>query len=406
MNTTNQKNVANRLPSRLQTIFTVARKELIDHIRDKRTIIMVFLLSIALGPLILMGLGFFISNMESKAERREIFVQGQEHAPELMNFLQRQDFRVMTPKADFRALVEAGKHDAVLVIPKDFSQKLLQGEAKLELVYDDTRQGSSSMTVRPIRNAVRAFNAELASQRLIARGVAPGVLQSIELTDTNLGSASARAAGLLWIIPWVTLFGCVAGAMAMAIDLVAGERERGSLEPILMNPISRDALVVGKALALSVYSLSIALLTLLGFALMLKYGNLPSIGTVLSLSAAQYAGFIIMVATFAPAMTVLMMALGTYGRNFKEGQTYANYFLQVIAMMPFITLIGDIKDATWQLFVPMMAQLMVVTRLLRGESVDFMHYAIPAAINVAIFVGAVVLITRLLRNEKIIFGRA
>jgi sodium transport system permease protein len=148
------------------------------------------------------------------------------------------------------------------------------------------------------------------------------------------------------------------------------------------------------------------LLTLLGFALTLKYGNLPAIGTVLSLSATQYAGFVIMVATFAPAMTVVMMALGTYGRNFKEGQTYANYFLQLIAMMPVIAMLGDIKDASWQLFVPMMAPVMVVTRLLRGESVDLMHYASPAAMNVAICVAAVVLVTRLLRSEKIIFGRA
>jgi sodium transport system permease protein len=406
VNTINRNGPANSLPGRLRTILTVARKELIDHVRDKRTITMVFLLSIALGPLILMGLGYFISNMESKAERREIYVQGQEYAPELVNFLQRQDMRILTPKPDFRELVAAGKHDAVLVVPKDFSEKLRQGEAKAEVVYDDTRQGSSSLSARPIRGAMRAFNAEVASQRLIARGVAPGMLQSIELTETNMGSASARAAGLLWIIPWVTLFGCVAGAMAMAIDLVAGERERGSLEPILMNPIGRESLVLGKALALSAYSLSIALLTLLGFALTLKYGNLPAIGTVLSLSATQYAGFVIMVATFAPAMTVVMMALGTYGRNFKEGQTYANYFLQLIAMMPVIAMLGDIKDASWQLFVPMMAQLMVVTRLLRGESVDLMHYAIPAAMNVAIFVAAVVLVTRLLRSEKIIFGRA
>jgi sodium transport system permease protein len=293
-----------------------------------------------------------------------------------------------------------------MVIPADFSENFLTGEAKVELVYDDTRQSSSGASVGVLRRVMRAFNAEVSAQRLIARGIAPTLLRPVEVQDTNLGTAAQRAAGLLFIIPWITLIGCVTGCTAMAVDLAAGERERGSLEPLLMTPVGRDALVLGKGVAVSIYSLGIAVLTLIGFALTLKYGNLPAIGSVLSLSAAQYGMFFLMLLTFAPAMAAIQMLLATYGRNFKEGQTYATYAIQLVAILPAVAMFAQLKDATWQLFVPVLAQLMVITRLLRGETTDLIHYLLPAAVNAAIFVVAMVLIAQLLRQEKIIFGRA
>lgn len=398
--------MTNKPVSKIKTILTVAKKELTDHLRDKRTATMIFLLSIAMGPIILMGLGYFIGSIEAKAEKKEIYVSGKQHAPELVNFLQRQDMKLLDPKPDFRELIKQGNHDAVMVIPADFSEKFLTGEAKVELVYDDTRQSSSGASVGVLRRVMRAFNAEVSAQRLIARGIAPTLLRPVEVQDTNLGTAAQRAAGLLFIIPWITLIGCVTGCTAMAVDLAAGERERGSLEPLLMTPVGRDALVLGKGVAVSIYSLGIAVLTLIGFALTLKYGNLPAIGSVLSLSAAQYGMFFLMLLTFAPAMAAIQMLLATYGRNFKEGQTYATYAIQLVAILPAVAMFAQLKDATWQLFVPVLAQLMVITRLLRGETTDLIHYLLPAAVNAAIFVVAMVLIAQLLRQEKIIFGRA
>jgi sodium transport system permease protein len=392
--------------SKLQTILTVAKKELTDHMRDKRTTLLVLLLSIAMGPAILMGLGYFMSSIEQKFEKKEVFVQGEANSPELVNFMQRQDMTIKQPKPEFRALIKEGKHDAVLVIPKNFSQKLIEGDAKVELVYDDTRQDAGNAAISVLRGIMRGFNQEVASQRLTARGVSSAILRPVEVENTNLGTAAQRAAALLFIIPWITLIGCVTGCTSMAVDLGAGERERGSLEPLLMTPIAREALVLGKALAVSLYAFGIAILTMLGFALTLKFGNLPNIGGVISLSFQQYVVFFAMLATFAPAMALVQILLSTYGRTFKEGQTYAAYAIQVIALLPVVAMLGQFKDAAWQLFVPVLAQLMVITRILRGETVEVMHYLIPAAINITIFVACVVLIGRLLKQEKIIFGRA
>ena len=388
------------------TIFTVCKKELTDHLRDRRTAAMIFFLSIAMGPLLLIGLTQFISSVEKKAEAREVFVQGKENSPQIANFFARQDVTIKEPKPDFRDLIRTGKHDPVLVIPGGFEEKFHTGTAAVELVFDDTRQDAGNAAIGVLRRLMRGFNNEVATQRLISRGVSPQLMRVVDVKDFNLGTAAQRAAGLLFIIPWITLLGCVSGVTAIAIDVTAGERERGSLEPLLMNPVSRAGIVTGKWLAVAIYGLSVAALTMLGFALTLNFIPLPNLASVLSISPSQYLGFAITMFSFAPAMGALQMLIATYGRTYKEAQTYVSYLIMAVSMAPAIGMLAQLKDATWQLFVPMLGQLMVITRILRGEAVTATHYFLPFAINAAISLVAVLLISKLLTKEKIIFGRA
>ena len=390
----------------LSTMLTVCRKELIDHLRDKRTATMIFVLSIAMGPLMLFGMSYFISSIEKKAEAREVYVQGKENAAQLMNYFARQDITVLQPKSDFQALIKTGKHDPVLVIPKDFDEKLATGTANVELVYDDTRQDSGNVSIGVLRRLMRGFNAEVANQRLIARGVSPLVNRAVEVRDMNMGTAAQRAAQILFMIPFITLIVCVTGCTAIAIDMTAGERERGSLEPLLMNPVSRMALVTGKWLAVGLYGVGVVALTLGGFWLTLKYLPMPKLEAVLSITTLQFLGFGATMLSFAPAMGALQMLIATYGRTFKEAQTYVSYLITAVSMFPMVVIFGQLKDATWQLFVPMLGQLMVITRILRGDPVDAGHFLIPFAINAVIATVAILLIAKLLTQEKIIFGRA
>ena len=388
------------------TIRTVCRKELTDHLRDKRTATMIFLLSIAMGPIMLFGMSYFISSIEKKAEAREVYVHGKDNSPQLANFLARQDIAILEPKTDFRELIKTGKHDPVLVIPQDFQEKFLTGSASVELVYDDTRQDSGNVSIGVLRRLMRGFNGEVTNQRLIARGVSPLVGRAVEVRDVNMGTPAQRAAQMLFMIPFITLIVCVTGCTAIAIDMTAGERERGSLEPLLMNPVSRAALTTGKWLAVGIYGTGVVALTLTGFWLTLKFMPMPKLETVMSITGMQFLGFGATMLSFAPAMGALQMLIATYGRTFKEAQTYVSYLITAVSMMPMVSIFGQLKDATWQLFVPMLGQLMVITRILRGDPVDAMHFLVPLLINAGITMVAIVLISRLLTREKIIFGRA
>ena len=387
------------------TVVTVLRKELIDHLRDRRTALMVFTLSIVMGPLILIGLTYFISSVEEKAEKREVYVQGVENSPQLANFFARQDITLKDPKSDFRELIKQGKHDAVLVIPKDFQDKFITGKAEVELVYDDTRQDTGAAG-GVLRRLLRAFNSEVTTQRLIARGVSPQLLRAVEVQDVNMGTPAQRAAMLLFIIPWMALIVGVTGCIAVTIDMTAGERERGSLEPLLMNPVSRAAVIIGKWGAVAVYGIVIVSLILLGFGLTLAFAPMPKLAGFISLSPTQYLLFAAMLFPFAPAIGALQMLIATYGRTFKEAQTYVSYLVSGLSLVPMVSMFGQFKDAAWQLFVPMLGQLMVLTRILRGEPVQAIHFLLPLGICGLIAIVSILLLTRLLQRESIIFGRS
>lgn len=389
-----------------KTIFTVLKKELRDHLRDRRTAMMIFVSSVAVGPLVLIGMSYFISSIEEKAEKKEVFVQNIVHAPQLANFMARQDFTVKEPKPDFRELIGQGKHDAVLVIPNDFTEKFVTGKADVELVYDDTRQDASAQSIGILRRVVQGFNREVSGQRLVAHGISGKILTAVEIQETNMGTPAQRAAMLLFIIPWLTLIVGITGCMAVAIDMTAGERERGSLEPLLMNPIARTSMIIGKWLAVACYGMGIVLLLLAGFWATLTFYPLPKIASVVTLSSAQYLGFAIMLLPFTPAIGSLQMLIATYGRSFKEAQTYVSYLYTVVSFIPVIAMFAQLKDATWQLYVPMLGQMMVLTRILRGEHLDAMHFLIPLGICLAIALFSVAMLTRLMGQEKIIFGRS
>jgi sodium transport system permease protein len=210
---------------------------------------------------------------------------------------------------------------------------------------------------------------------------------------------------LLFIIPWMALIVGVTGCVAVSIDMTAGERERGSLEPLLMNPVSRSALILGKWGAVAVYSIAIVSLILLGFGLTLGFAPMPKLAGFISLSPMQYLAFAAMLFPFAPAIGALQMLIATYGRTFKEAQTYVSYLVSGMSLVPVVSMFGQFKDADWQLFVPMLGQLMVLTRVLRGEPVGAIHVFLPMAICLVIAMISITLLTRLLQQERIIFGR-
>lgn len=390
----------------LSTVRAVLSKELTDHLRDRRTAAMIFLLSVLMGPVILIGFAMFLSSVEKKAEAREVYVAGAASAPQLANFFARQDITIKQPAGGYRDLVRTGKHDPVLEVPASFQKDFANGKVTLNLVYDDTRQDTANVSIGVLRRLVREFNGEVAAQRLVSRGVTPALIRAVELQDVNLGTPAQRAAQMLFMIPFITLIVCVTGCTAMAIDVSAGERERGSLEPLLLNPVDRLSLVTGKWLAVACYGVGVVALTMAGYALALQFMPLFKLQSVVSISALQFAGFGLTMLSFAPAMGALQMLIATYGRTYKEAQTYVSYLITAVSMVPMIAIFGQLKDATWQLFVPMLGQLMVITRILRGDSIEASHFAIPLLVNAAICAIAVATVAKLLAREDIVFGRA
>ena len=184
------------------------------------------------------------------------------HAPTLQNFLERQTYTVKAPPADYEAQLRKSKFtDPVVVVPDDFETALARGDAPVvEIVSDSANQRSEAATAR-IERLLDAFSRERAVLNLALRGVAVQVLEPMRVDERDLANQQTRATRITGMMPYFVMMAVLYGALTAALDTTAGERERGSLEPLLMNPAERWALVVGKWGAVACVSMLIAVLS-------------------------------------------------------------------------------------------------------------------------------------------------
>jgi sodium transport system permease protein len=390
----------------MNAAFVIFRKELIDALRDRRTWIVVLVSSLLAGPVSLLLIASFVSSAEESAARREVFVANADAAPMLINFLQRNGAQVRDAPTDYREQLRSGQlQNAVVVIPDDFARRQAAGESvRIEVVYDESANRAQT-AVRTTMTLLQGYNRELGLQRILARGAAPQLLQPLQIEEVNLAASRARGAQLLFLVPWLALVGAVVGAISVAIDVTAGERERGSLEPLLMNPVSTRSIVLGKWAVAASCSAAVVVLTLAGFSAAMQFVRSENLAALMQFGTAEVLLFLVLLLPFSAMVAALNMLAATYGRSHKEAQTYASYITMIVNFVPIIPLFLAVRDAPWQLFVPALAQQTVLMRGLRGEVVGAYDILLPSAIALAVTAAALVLQARLLRNESIVFSR-
>jgi len=390
----------------MRAALVVFAKELKDALRDRRTWLVVLISSLVAGPASLLLIASIVSSAEESAARREVVIANAARAPTLVNFLQRNGANVRDAPADYRDELLSGRlQNAVVVIPDDFGRRLASGEPiRLEVVFDETASRAQT-AVRTTIALLQGFNREHGTQRLLARGVSPQVLQPLQIEEVNLAGSRARGAQLLFLVPWLALVGAVVGAISVAIDVTAGERERGSLEPLLMNPVSTASLVLGKWAVAASCSAAVVVLTLAGFTVSMQFVSSENLAALMQFGTPEILLFLALLLPFSAMVASLNMLAATYGRSHKEAQTYASYITMIVNFVPILPLFLTVRDAPWQLLVPALGQQTVLMRALRGEAVGVVDIVLPSAIALALTTAALLLQARLLRNERIIFSR-
>jgi len=194
--------------------------------------------------------------------------------------------------------------------------------------------------------------------------------------------------------------------MTIAIDATAGERERGSLEPLLGNPVPAREIVLGKWLAAWASGALVATFTLAGFVVAASLFAGRKLASLMQFGWPEFGLFLAYVLPFAAATAGLLMLIATYGRSYREAQTYTSYLVSIVSFAPLIAIFAGLKDAFWQQLVPVLAQQMALNRILRGDSVSFFDWLMPAAMAFLIAAACVLAVSRLLAEERIIFGRS
>jgi sodium transport system permease protein len=368
-------------PGALRAAAIVLRKELRDALRDRRTLLTLLLSSVAVGPLVLWLLSTLVAGLEERAEVRVVMVAGMAHAPSLQNYLQRQTYAVQPAPDDYQDQLRSRRlGEPVLVVPPDFEATLASGDpARLQLVFSSANPRAAAGASR-LQRLLQGFGHEQALLRLAWRGTAPGALQALELDERDLASPAARAAQWTVLVPFFMLMAVLYGALHAALDTTAGERERGSLEPLLIHPVPAWAIVLGKWAAVALVAMGVALLSCLSFLPGQWLLRSETLAAMFRFGMREGAIFLGLLLPLAAALSALMMAIAIRCRSVKEAQAGATALALIVSLLPMLSLYDQTGEAPWQLAVPALAQITLMGRVLKAEAIAPWELLLPLAV--------------------------
>jgi len=384
--------------------FVVARKELVDTFRDRRTLVVLLVTAIAAGPLLLVLMLNLLASQLDRSRELALPVVGIDRAPALAAFLEGQQVALEPAPGDFADRIRDGSLDVVLEVDPSFGQDAAAGRpAKVRLHFDRSRDRARSSIDRASA-LLATYEAQWAQGRLLLRGVVPDVVGPLEVEPVDYATPQSSGALVLWMLAYYGLFASLMGAMAAALDTAAGERERGSLEPLLTTPTTPLELAAGKWLALCALDALVVLITLGGFYLTLRFAPLPAVGIPFRFGLAQLGGFLAVLAPLVLFATATLLYVGMRGRSIKEAQANISVLMFVASLLPIVKMVMR-RDPDWLLWVPVAGQFTLLSRVLRGDGLPGVEWAQASALPVLLASGALLLTAGLLSKEAVLAGR-
>ncbi len=389
----------------LSRILAVARKELVDSSRDRRTLIVSLLTAVAAGPVFLMLIFNLMASQADRARDLKLATVGLAGAPALEAFLVRNQVTLSQAPADYEAKVRAGELDVVLVVDPDFAKDVAEGsQGRVRLVSDRSRDRAQA-SIRQAESLLRAYNRVWGTQRLLLRGVSPSVGDPLMIEDHDLATPQQSGAIVLFLVAFYGLLASVIGGMAVSLDTTAGERERQSLEPLLTTPARPIELVAGKWIAVCAFNALVVAVTLCGFYLTLSFAPLPPVGIPFLFGPREFGRFLVVLLPIVLMIPAVLLYVGARARTFKEAQANVSVLMFVVSLVPAVQLFLQQREPPWLVLVPISGQYTLLRQALRGEALDVAQVAMSYVIPVLVIAIALAAVARLLSRESILSGK-
>jgi len=385
----------------------VLGKEVLDNLRDRRALAMALFFPL-LGPAIL---GISLSLISKQARNVEeqpltLPVVAPERAPNLIAYLEERGVQVAPAPADPEAAVRGGDADVVLAIPEDHGTLLREGKpAPVRLIIDASRTSARPAAER-VRKLLEGYSHRIGVQRLLLRGVHPAVVSALAVEEVDLATAASRAALLLSALPYFLVLALFTGGMAVAIDATAGERERQSLEPLLLHPVPRSAVVLGKLLAAGVFSAAALAETIVGFGLVPVALPLEQLGFSIQLDPLVLLRIFTLLLPLLLLVCGVMILVAARARTFKAAQSTLSFLMLVPAMPGLVLAFVPVKLQTWQLLVPAWGEQLLISRLIRAEPVAAASQAIAMGSTAVWALVVAWAAIKAFQSEGFLFGRS
>ena len=391
----------------ITVLAAVFRKEVMETLRDRRAL----LSSLVMGPLFapLLFIGMISLSLERSVTSLDdaipVTVSGADNAPNLVQFLREQGFTVTLRDGDDAAVRGWAGEDSELVVmqvPQDFGDDFMAGRPARVMVYADGSNTKADRRADRVRNAVFGYSGTIAAMRLQARGISPLVAQAVVVDDVDLSTPTSRATLVLGMLSYLILLITLLGGMYLAIDATAGERERGSLEPLLTAPAPRPHLIYGKVLASAFFMMIALALVTATIAASVRRLPLESIGMSANFGTDVALGVFLATLPFVTVGASLLTVVASFTRSYKEAQTWLGVVMLVPTLPIAVAGLLDVKANALLMAVPSLSQHLLIQGLLRGEPLSAGYSAISVASTLALGALLTWVAGRLYQREKIL----
>lgn len=383
----------------MREIFAIYSKEISDAMRDRRTLMMVLASSLLLVPMLLFVFSTVMSQVESQAIDRSVMAVNMKDAPSLENYILRQGYQIKQAPADYEEKSRSKELiKPVLLVPAHFEEDVAQlKRVELEIAYD-TSNRQAEMGLNPLRRLLNGYVQERSGLNLMMRGVSAEVLQAIAVKERHISRPDERRVTITGMLPMVLIMAIVMGGMFAAIDSTAGERERGSLEPLMMNPVSGLQLAIGKTAAVATVSVLIVVLTVSSFFPAQSVIANEALRAEFQFGVKDALAFLLVLVPLAAALSALQVALSLTCKTFKEANVRNQLLSLTVSFLPLFFILNPGKEPAWLGWVPVMAQTQMMNQVLKGELVATNSIAIALLVSCLIVSASLLFVSRKMRD--------
>lgn len=359
-------------------VMAVLRKELLDTLRDRRTLIAMLVVPLLVTPMLMIGVARYSQSraQEAREQTLKVAVVDPHDDSGIADHLDAQPGIDVFPDRDVTSLsarIAAEELDAAVLVDENFQREvaaLHPGGVSLLFKSSDRFDQQKSR----LKDALAGYEQKLLDRRFAALKLGPDVVHAVRVQEHDVASAreqiGQRIGGLL---PYMFILFCFTGGMYPAIDLAAGEKERGTLETLLTAPVQRWSLVLGKFLVVTLTGIISALIAMLGLYLTVSYGieGLPpellgAIGQVLE--PGTIAAVFALLVPLAMFFAALLLMLSIYARSYKEAVSIISPLTIVVLVPAILALVPGTRLTVATALVPVLNVSLATRELVAGTA--------------------------------------
>jgi len=392
-----------------KNIKLICIKELVGTIRDKRTIIAMIIIPLIFYPLLFAGIGYFnkVGSMKSEEAVSKIIIYGAEFAPQLVKHLQDYEkIEILTIKDASTSKLQNGDIQAVLVIPSDFKYKIEQEEPGTVILKYDATEAKSRIAQKRVNQIIEEYKSEIILQRLSRLDLKEEFLTPLILQEENIATAEKMTGSFLAVLlPYLIIILIFTGAMHTAVDITAGEKERGTIATLLVSQINRLEIVLGKCFAVMLISFTSMVLGLFGLTLAFLSGTSIARGIEgVKFGISVNTIFLLFLVLFplVGLASAVLVTVGIFARNIREASSYVTPIYMLTIFLGIISISQGMELTGKMFLVPVLNSSFVFKELLMGK-IYWDHIITTFSANIIIAGIALFGATRLFNKEEVLF---